>query len=411
MSRHRAAVVAELDRILESPAFRNSHQSQRLLRHLVERSLEGRFEELRERTLAVELFGRETGFDANSDPIVRVRANDVRKRLHRYYDSLPAAPDLKFQLPPGAYRVEILPALAADAATAAAPPPPVLHAPEAKPPVRRRSAWVAAAALAALSLAAATLVFLWPHREPIDQFWSPLFSQEAGRVIVCTGHPVVYRFSREFLRTSPGAVVFPGTETGIYRPKLGELIDGRHIVPVEDQYTGLGSAQAMARVAAWVATHGHGADIRFGHDISLTDLKQSSAVLLGFANRWTLSFTNQLRFVPHAAVNSMPSIRDQQTGKTWVLHHLTDDGRTEEDYVVVTRTFSSESGRGIVAVAGLTQYGTQAGGELVTNPALMREILQNLPPDWQSRNLQILLHVKVVGHAPAAPRFLAYHLW
>jgi hypothetical protein len=425
--KRKAKVLEELEHVLESPVFRNSHQSQRLMRHLVERSLEGRFEDLRERALAVDLFGREAGFDANVDPIVRVRANDIRKRLSRYYENLQGQPEVRFHLPPGSYRVEF----ETPGAEALSVPPheiaQVTEGPEktaapaeepraavALPPASAhwsRKQWVYLALVVIVLLAAASAGTLLSYtRSPLDQFWSPLLANSGGRIIVCTGHPVVYRFAREFFRSSTGGGVFPRTETDVYRPRAGDKIDGQHIVAVEDQYTGLGSAQAMARVAAWVAARGHGADIRFGHDISLTDLKQSSAVLLGYANRWTLSFTSELRFVP-STVDSMPAIRDQKTGRTWFLKNLRDDGRTDEDYVVVTRTFSSDSGRSMLAVAGLTQYGTQAGGEVVTNPAVFAELLAGVPPGWQKRNLQLLLHVRVVEHAPATPRLIDSHQW
>jgi hypothetical protein len=407
----RTEILDELAHVLDSAAFRNSHQSQRLFKHLVERSLEGRFEELRERTLAVEVFGREVGFDANVDPIVRVRANDLRKRLQRYYESLSAPAPIKFNLAPGAYRIEFQ--------TPNAEPPPDVPTPSAieeptAPPAMsllpgRRTYLLAALTIVVLAAGAWAVTLVRPQ-SPLDRFWAPLLDNAGGRIIVCTGHPVVYRFARDFFRTSTGGAVFPRTETDVYRPKPGELIDGRHIVVVEDQYTGLGSAQAMARVSAWVAQHGHGTDIRFGHDISLTDLKQSSAVLLGYANRWTLSFTGELRFVP-STVDSMPAIRDQQSGQTWILQNLQDNGRTDEDYVVVSRTFSSESGRSMVAVAGLTQYGTQAGGEVVTDPAVFADLMKTVPAGWEKRNLQLLLHVRVVEHAPATPRLIASHQW
>src|ERR1700733_10547942 len=81
----RALAHEELERILQSADFRQSEQSKRLLRYLVEQSLDGRQDLLRERAIGTALFGRETGYDTNESPIVRVRANEIRKRLAKYY--------------------------------------------------------------------------------------------------------------------------------------------------------------------------------------------------------------------------------------------------------------------------------------------------------------------------------------
>lgn len=423
----------ELDRILDSPDFRNSHQSQRLLRHVVELTLEGQLDELRERAIAVALFGREVGFDTNEDPIVRVRANEVRKRLNRYYESLQETPAVRLELHAGSYRVEFRwEGAGADAPPAATAEPepsvdasphgaspassqdatPALQAPpdSVSPPVPE-ARWHRAALLLLLTAAIATVAVLsWPRKTPIDAFWRPLLAG-GERTIVCIGHPVVYRFSTRLMqeRRSRG-VSFLDKQTGVMRFQPGETVDGKDIVPIEDQYIGLGSAHATANIAAWLSNHGTHPELRFGGDLSFTELKETPAVLVSFANRWTMDFMSKFRFV--AELNDGRSlIRDQQTGKAWELQNLQDNGRTDEDYVLISRTFYSESGQCLITVAGLTQYGTQSAGEIVTQPALLEAALAQAGEDWEKRNLQLLFHVRVVNHTPGPPQLLAVHTW
>ena len=394
-----ALALEELERVLDSPGFRHSHQSQRLLRHLVERSLSGKFEDLRERVLGVELFRRTAGFDTNDDPIVRVRANEVRKRLARYYESLPEPGVIRLELPTGAYRIEFR-------TLTAAPPVEPVALPVIPAASQRRTAWnKQVAVLIAILVVAAGLAWFFRPTSPIEQFWQPLL-RASDRVIVCTGHPVVYRLSRNI---AAGAD-FLGRQTEVRRFEPGEKVDGSEIIPIEDQYTGLGSAHAMARIAAWLAAKKRVADIRFGDDLSFTDLKQSPAVLIGFANRWTVNFTNQFRFVPEL-IDGRHGIRDRHSGKTWILPALQENGRTDEDYVLVSRTFYSESGQCLITAAGLTQYGTHAGGEILTDPGLLQKALAGARPGWEKRNLQMLFHVRVVGHTPGPPTLLALHEW
>src|SRR5580765_1825326 len=65
-------IRTELRIILATDAFRRSEHSTRLLQNLVEYSLAGRADELKEYSLAVEALGRKTSFDPRVDPIVRV---------------------------------------------------------------------------------------------------------------------------------------------------------------------------------------------------------------------------------------------------------------------------------------------------------------------------------------------------
>src|SRR5437016_12255802 len=76
----RAAIQAQLERILQNPLFKNSKRYPTLLRYVVERTLDGHPGELKERTLGIEVFGREPDYDTNLDPVVRTTAAEIRKR-------------------------------------------------------------------------------------------------------------------------------------------------------------------------------------------------------------------------------------------------------------------------------------------------------------------------------------------
>ncbi len=79
------AVRAQLDRILASERFVKSTTLSRLLRFVVERTLEGEGESLNESYIALEVFQREGSFDSRDDSIVRVQARNLRARLTEYY--------------------------------------------------------------------------------------------------------------------------------------------------------------------------------------------------------------------------------------------------------------------------------------------------------------------------------------
>src|SRR5580692_7734449 len=98
-----AAVREQLKRLLAHPLFTNSKRYPVLLAYTVEQTLLGHANELKERTIGVEAFGREPSYDVNLDPVVRTTAAEVRKRLIQYYYNTDHAGELIIELPLGSY--------------------------------------------------------------------------------------------------------------------------------------------------------------------------------------------------------------------------------------------------------------------------------------------------------------------
>ena len=90
---------------------------------------------------------------------------------------------------------------------------------------------------------------------------------------------------------------------------------------------------------------------------------------------------------------------------------LQPSGKTPEDYVIVSRLFHPKTGKLLFALAGITQYGTQAAGEFVTDPELLEGALRDAPKGWERRNVQFVLHVPVVEGVPGQPEVVASHYW
>src|SRR5512140_1527011 len=153
-------VRSELIRILESAAFRGTRRSQDFLRYVVEHALDGDLDALKERSIGIEVFERPVDYDTGQDSIVRVKANEVRKRLAQYYGQPGAGSQVQIDLPAGSYSPEFR-------WRDAAPAP-------AEPSRPRRGLWIASAAAAALIALAG--VALWQGRRPsaLESFWGPV---------------------------------------------------------------------------------------------------------------------------------------------------------------------------------------------------------------------------------------------
>ena len=100
-----AEVRAELDRILASRCFEQAGRSSSFLRFVVEQTLAGQGERLKGYTIAVEVFGRPPDFDAQTDPLVRVEAGRLRRRLIEYYADEGRDDSVRVDLPRGSYSV------------------------------------------------------------------------------------------------------------------------------------------------------------------------------------------------------------------------------------------------------------------------------------------------------------------
>lgn len=96
-------IQAALTRVSQSGLFLRSRQLQRMLRFLVEETLAGRGERLKEYVLGVELFGRPNSYDPRLDSLVRVEARRLRTVLDQYYAGEGSSDPVIIDLAKGSY--------------------------------------------------------------------------------------------------------------------------------------------------------------------------------------------------------------------------------------------------------------------------------------------------------------------
>jgi len=99
----REAVLRELEKILNSPAFRTSTRSKQFLSFVVHHKLDGHDELLKERCIGAEVFHRPADYVTGDDSVVRVQAGEVRRRLEQYYHEFSKSSDVRIDLPVGTY--------------------------------------------------------------------------------------------------------------------------------------------------------------------------------------------------------------------------------------------------------------------------------------------------------------------
>lgn len=383
-----AEVEAHLERVLASDAFKASRRSQDFLRYVVQRVLAGQEETIKERTIAVEVFGRPAHYDSSEDSFVRVKASEVRRRLASYAENRPAKDTLRIELPLGSYVPRFEPVESAAVPIAAAP--------------ARRRLWryYLAAGLAGILLAG-WLARGFLYKSPMERFWGPILrSPEPMLIFIPT--PTSYLIAgEEAARRSPLPVRELKSE-GQQRLFVVEGVDK----------VGMGAAQGAIRFAALCAKTGKPYTVKVGSDFSFADLRNQPTVLFGaFSSTWTVEMNNDFRFRLVQRPGPSRIVDGRRPGREWLPVPGDSPGRPLEDYAIAARVFDSRSGQILLIAAGISTFGTQAAAEFLTGEHCMEELASRAPQPLDRVNFQVLLHTKVIGNTPGAPRIVDAHFW
>lgn len=426
----RVEIQRALDQVLSSPPFRHTQQCQNLLRYIVKHSLAGDDHLLRERVIGSEVFGRLPGYETSEDPIVRLRAAELRKRLAQYYQSAPDAGNVHIEIPSGCYRATFQwkshplseapgveePLVLAAVCPAEAPVAQVEtrsaeEASKASPLTSRIRTWhfFAAAALAILAVAAILVVHY--DRGPGAQFrafWAP-WTRTSKPVIVSIGSNAVYRLSESVTDQYARDHNLEAEGEEFFVPLTPDAnIKGSDIHPSYNSFVALGDVAAVSNIVASLTNQGKAFQERFPDDVSFAELRNMPSVLIGgFNNPMTLELTKHLGFVLRRR-NEIDDL--QNPNRRWLLH-TSEDSHYTADYAILTRLLNEDGNAPLLSVAGLGQYGTLAAANLVCSPSAIFAVTRQLPKDWAKKNLQVVLRVQVVDFKPGVAEVVALRSW
>jgi hypothetical protein len=416
-----AAIREHVEQILASATFQSSKRCRQFLDYVCTRRLLGDADALKERTIAIEVFGRRPQSDLGEDTIVRVSARELRKRLVQYYATPEGlATDLRVELPTGSYTPRFH-------YTAGTVSEAVLHTPSAAPedtvPTSSRR-WILIPAAIVVLLAIFGLVtivkarFAAASQVQFTRFWQPVFNS-SDPLLIAVAHPLVYHPSYRALRLNEEAV-------GPTAPPYGQRplqidaskLNGNDMVPVTNQYVGFGDMVAATQVSAMLARHSRDVRLHLANSVPFEDLRRSGALLIGgTSNHWVMELQQSWRFQfvrtpePRTQIMDMGDpTKSPESRRHWGIQAQA-DGSASEDFMLISRIINSETGGILLNAAGLKQFGTEAAGQLIADPDQFEAVLRRLPAGWESKNLQVVLHAKVIGNAPAQPEVVAWHVW
>jgi len=452
----RKAIFGQLDRLLESPLFRNSKRYPNMLRYVVEQALEGNEALLKERLLGIAVFQRSPDYDTNQDTVVRLTAGEVRKRIAQYYHQPEHAGELQIDLKPGSYvpvfrrpepqpsanggekhllyelaqRTENAAKIPARKAPSEEPEQTKLHA---EPPPRqeeqartepdnspvaagtsgemprqfvknRRSSLLRLLAGSMVLLAVAGGVLFWwvsgeSRQTPDHQLWAPIL-QESGQIQL-----VVADLSAATLNNSQNSSQVQ------QRRQAGALIDLLRMGEIVNYRDSL----AQTDLVAFLSRHGKPYRLELSSQASYSDLQRSASVLVGgLDNVWTLRLTEPLRYhFVHRGPGYNYAIEDRQHPEQagWSVDLTQPPDHSTQDYAIVARIFDVTTGRPVLVVAGIGANGTTAAAQFLLEPDRMAELTPHAPRKWEHLNMEAVIRTQILDNHAGPPHVVDCYFW
>lgn len=371
-------ILDHLGSVLSAPAFASSKRCQDFLRYIVSETIEGRRDEINERSIAHLVFGKSQRFEPSEDSLVRVKAHEVRRRLEQYYRDNPTS-EVRLEVPPGGYAPNFIrqQSQAPPAFPYEVLPPP---AQPLKPFVsRRRVLWSigGVAAVAGIAVPAARFFSARHALTPLELLWQPVAEAKA-----------------------PLLISVPVLSTKTPHGTISDRV-------------GIGVAAAISQAANFLDAHQLPYRLRFGSGLTFAQLREQPSLLLGgFTSSWSLWATKGLRYNLVAGKQWAGSyIEDSQSGQKWQPENLKPDGYATSDYAIVARLFDALNGQVLFVAAGITTFGTEGAASVLFDPRAFGQLLRAVPNTWASRSFEAIVKVSIFDTTPSAPEIVAKRFW
>jgi hypothetical protein len=411
-------ILSELQTVLDSDAFRSSLRAREFLSYVVHEALEGDREGLKERSIGVNLYHRPATYITGDDPVVRVKAAEVRRRLSKHYAENQTS-ILQIELPVGSY----VPLFRVPHASAPAPDSSseITHEPGTPLQTERRGtrttriskAWLASIPMAVVAVAAVALVFFRPV-STARTFWGPLLSSHHV-VLICVASPVSYALSSETIkRVGAPPQAIGNSELGMNTTPVklapDTTVKGSEITPMVDYFVNKDDAYVISGLSRIFTQLGQDDELRIGKDLTFADLRSSPAVLVGaFNNPWTLKMGADL---PYAFNDNagLPLIQE----KANPAHAFRPEAQGRlgtHDFAIIARLLTSKTGQPLVIIAGTGMSGTEAAGRILYDDATLKTLLARAPKDWSRKNLEFVLETDLVDGSSSQPHVVASKSW
>lgn len=408
----------QLNRMLDTSYFKNSKRYPELLRFIVEETIVGRGEFLKERLLGVSVFDRPTDYDTAADPVVRVTIAEIRKRIAQYYLDEEHDAEIRIELLPGHYAPKFRSRTTKTEVTIdhASILNPVEHALAVSEPVftlplpslQKRSPhkiWILAAAAILLLLAGSAYpIIKWLRPPALETLWAPILDPH---------HTVFF-----CIPTRAGTFSGPAQDSDTIdsmSANRGSQISSASDATFKD-YMAMGEnvvysdMMATLRITNIMVLHHIDYRVKLNVLTTLDDLRQGPTVLIGgLDNQWTMHALKPLRYHMDGSDATGYWIVDSQNlkFKDWMLDLKQKYGSVTRDYAIIARVHNDQTGQPQIIVAGIGMSGTAAAGEFIANEKRAQQLKDLIGPRFKDHDFEVVLSTDVVNGVAGSAKILA----
>ena len=389
----REIVRKELTSILASSQFCNSKRYPALLQYIVEQTLEGCGDLVKERTLGVEVFHRKPSYDTSEDTIVRYTAGEVRRRLSLYYLEHTSPYGLHIVLPTGTYipiflraAPESAPHPLPETAFDSSPDTPTdsIQQTPSKSRLKFAIKWLVPICALLVILAGAFQLYSAHKSQSLDTFWTPVLD------------------SREIVLICPGIVVTTASAAHAGSVALAEK-------SAEYPFLTMEMAAAVTRTANILQSHGVAYHVQPSAQTTLTDIRERPIIMMGlYNNEWTKRLLDNLRF-QLAPVEGIFDAYDPH--RSWTRDHSIPYSEST-DYAIIALVHDNKiTGGPVVVIGGLGRNGTEGASQFVTTPQYLDMLNKSVGGNWRNKNIEVVLKVPVIDSKTGPPSIEAVQVW
>jgi len=419
-------------RIIESQHFVRSPLLSKFLLFVCERSLLGAEEELTEHNIGVTVFRRRSGYKTSEDNIVRNYARQLRQRLEQYFEGPGQNEALRITIPRGYTPVfesvdVILEKPPASEASSCDLPQTALPA-DARLRSRKISQAEAPMSKSRFGLIAVLICMLigagWlgarfkAHSKDVKAsvahtLWTQLFSDGS------TSYIVTEDAGLQVLQDITGRQsTLPEYVDGTY---LGQFTEGQSQESIRlhrisgERLTNTPDTDIVTEMVALPEAQHKQVFVRNARLLSLKDLKQGNAVLLGsnFANPWVSVFEPQMNFrLQYDLVKNQSRILNMnpRPGEREVYQ---DTGTTPPyaTYAVIAFLPNLTHTGWILIIEGLTMTGTEAGSEFLFDDDPNSFFRKAKDTKGELRPFEILLETTNLSSQSVSAKIIAQRIY
>ncbi len=443
-----------MEKILQSESLHGSESLRLFLQYVVTKAVDKQENQLKEYTIATEVFGRDGAFDPRVDSVVRVQAGRLRTKVQEYYTTEGRGDSILIELPKGHYSPSFSylkpPEIAGPEVpiVGTVPPKPEVSSGEIKktttearepaPPKRERRI-ILGLSLLCIALVSSTLFFYVRAKNNYVALPTPKGDSVEMRIL----RPIWQGFlqSPEPVLVAYSNTLFEGTaDTGMklltpldsvrLRPGLTQplqaLTSTMRDTVITQHYTGVGEVMGAYLLGEYFGKLGRSVRVKRSLLLTWEDMKSENFIFLGSPaeNLLLRDLPQEQQFVfrnvkaasgklKYGIVNLQPKAGEESyyTAK----QEGPSSSNMTEDYALISLLKGLNPETRLLILAGIETYGTQAAVEYVIKPEYAADLISHLNISHSKNAIslpayyQVLIRVKVNGGVPVHSTYVTHH--